>query len=181
MGIPLVPVEQLEAAVAVKRTRLMTEEVAELIVAMDQEELVEVADACCDLIYVVAGTAVAYGFSELPHRSFPDSNYMKLGLVDRPSVLGLSGILVERLTLTLYAIALPTSHEYVKNQLESFIEAVYRIATAYNIPLDECFMEVHRSNMTKTALNEFAKGGKGEGYTPPQLAKLLHGPTVKQL
>lgn len=159
----------------------MTEEVGELVVAMDQKELVEIADACCDLIYVIAGTAVAYGYTELPHRSFPDTKYMRLGLVDDPSILGLSGILVERLTITLYAVTLPVSHEYVKDQFVNFIEAVYRVACAYNIPLDECFAEVHRSNMSKTPLNEHLKGGKGEGYTPPQLAKLLLGPEVHQL
>lgn len=45
-------------------------------------------------------------------------------------------------------------------------------AVAYNIPIDECFEEVHRSNMTKSR-NSFRMRDKGEAYIPPDLAPIL--------
>lgn len=48
-------------------------------------------------------------------------------------------------------------------------------AIAFGIPHEEVFREVHRSNMTKPALDEHNKGGKvsKEGYEPPQIATIL--------
>lgn len=43
------------------RIRLMREELKELIDAMDMKDMIEVADGLADLLYVVFGTAVAYG------------------------------------------------------------------------------------------------------------------------
>lgn len=52
----LVPYE-----VANLRIKLMTEELIEFIQADSQERIIEVADALADLLYVVFGTALAYG------------------------------------------------------------------------------------------------------------------------
>ena len=43
------------------RTRLIIEEAAELCIALHQRDSIEVADALADLLYVVFGTAIAYG------------------------------------------------------------------------------------------------------------------------
>jgi predicted HAD superfamily Cof-like phosphohydrolase len=43
------------------RTRLMSEELAELVAAMQLEDIPLVADSIADLLYVVYGTAVSYG------------------------------------------------------------------------------------------------------------------------
>jgi predicted HAD superfamily Cof-like phosphohydrolase len=43
------------------RIRLLTEETTELLVALGDQDLVEIADGLADLVYVVAGTALAYG------------------------------------------------------------------------------------------------------------------------
>lgn len=43
------------------RTRLMIEELAELVEGMHEQDLLKIADALGDLIYVVVGAAVAYG------------------------------------------------------------------------------------------------------------------------
>lgn len=45
----------------VLRERLINEEVSELFDAMMREDLVEIADALADILYVVYGTAVSYG------------------------------------------------------------------------------------------------------------------------
>lgn len=64
------------------RRRLITEESEELFDAMYQGNMVEIADALADLLYVVYGTAISYGIDMEPisaevHRS----NMTKFGKV----------------------------------------------------------------------------------------------------
>jgi predicted HAD superfamily Cof-like phosphohydrolase len=80
----------------------MVEELAELVTAMHEENVIEIADALADLLYVVIGTGLAYG-----------------------------------------------------------------------LPIAEVFNEVHRSNMSKNRLNQHGKGGKGNGFSPPNLEEIL--------
>ena len=54
---PSLPVTSL----ILKRVRLMSEELAETISAMDRDDLVGIADGLGDLLYVVIGTALVYG------------------------------------------------------------------------------------------------------------------------
>lgn len=55
------PVGEVDAATALCRVRLMTEELAELIVAIHARDFVKIADGLADLLYVVHGTAIVYG------------------------------------------------------------------------------------------------------------------------
>lgn len=50
-----------DAATIALRAQLMREELDETITAMQQDDLVEIADGLADLCYVAIGTAVAYG------------------------------------------------------------------------------------------------------------------------
>ena len=74
-------------AVRKSREALMREELRELINAMSDEEVVAIADGLADLLYVVFGTAVAYGipiddvFAEVH-----ESNMTKLDEHGRPVV-----------------------------------------------------------------------------------------------
>ena len=74
-----------EEAIQDLRVELITEELNELIVALENKDIVEVADALTDLLYVVYGAGHAFGidldscFSEV-HRS----NMSKLGANGRP-------------------------------------------------------------------------------------------------
>ena len=70
------------------RSKLHDEELNELIEAMDEDDdLVPIADAICDLIYVLCGTAVSFGipldecFAEVQR-----SNMSKLGFDGNPIV-----------------------------------------------------------------------------------------------
>jgi predicted HAD superfamily Cof-like phosphohydrolase len=64
------------------RERLMTEELNELRLSMAEQDMIGIADGLADLLYVVFGTAIAYGIDMEPvvdevHRSnmskvFPD-------------------------------------------------------------------------------------------------------------
>ncbi len=62
------------------RKLLVIEECSELVAAIEDNDLVAIADACADILYVVLGTANAYGFDLEPvfdevHRS----NMSKVG------------------------------------------------------------------------------------------------------
>lgn len=59
---PDVPTALIPPEVKLLRLRLMMEELGELTCAMHENNLVEIADGIADLIYVVVGTAVDYGF-----------------------------------------------------------------------------------------------------------------------
>ena len=67
------------------RRRLLNEEFTEYLQAETKDDLVEIADALADIIYIACGTAIAYGipldrvFAEV-HRS----NMSKLGENGRP-------------------------------------------------------------------------------------------------
>ncbi len=61
--------------------------------------------------------------------------------------------------------------------LSDLTYVVVGTAVAYDMPLSESFMEVHRSNMTKDFKNDdhaFGKKGKGEKFSPPDLVKVLN-------
>lgn len=61
--------------------------------------------------------------------------------------------------------------------LDALADLVYVVigtAVAFDLPLAEAFVEVHKSNMTKTiARDRPGHPGKGDGYQPPNLADLL--------
>ena len=60
------PTFEVPRKVAALRTRLHEEELFELNVAMDHNDLEEIADALADSIYVLLGTAVTYGIDLAP-------------------------------------------------------------------------------------------------------------------
>lgn len=56
--------------------------------------------------------------------------------------------------------------------LADLLYVVYGTAVSYNLPLDEAFEEVHRSNMTKRPNGPRCRD-KGPDYEPPNLKDLL--------
>lgn len=62
----------------------------------------------------------------------------------------------------------------VADGLADLIYVALGSAVVFGIDLQPIFDEVHRSNMTKTALDPATrKGGKGAGYQPPRIADVL--------
>lgn len=73
---PLIPQDNLIDL----RKKLHQEELDELFVAMDEKDLVEIADAIGDLIYVLIGTAITYGIPlDKVFREIHRSNMTKAG------------------------------------------------------------------------------------------------------
>lgn len=70
--------------------------------------------------------------------------------------------------------------ENIAKELADIIYIVCGTAVSYGIPLDRVFDEVHRSNMAKLVdgkpiRREDGKILKPEGWTPPDVNKILYG------
>lgn len=172
-----IPAEDKGPGLALLRTRLAVEELAETVVALHERDLVEVADGLADLLYVVAGAAAAYG-AEL-------DDYYCLSEPVGPPHSG-DATARERMArkLCLAFEGLPSAFYHnmgVGAACERMAAAVRDVAKACNLPLRELFLEVHRSNMGKTAkVDPASKGGlKGYGYKPPDIAGVLEAARLR--
>ena len=70
--------------------------------------------------------------------------------------------------------------ENIAKELADIIYIVCGTAVSYGIPLDRVFEEVHRSNMAKLVdgkpiRRDDGKILKPEGWTPPDIKKVLYG------
>ena len=65
--------------------------------------------------------------------------------------------------------------DYVKiaKELADVLYTTYGTAIAYGIPMNEVFLAVHNSNLTKTGADSDGKVSKGENYDPPDIEELL--------
>ena len=67
----------------------------------------------------------------------------------------------------------------IADALTDILVVTYGAGLAFGINLDQCFEEVHRSNMSKLSnegkpiYNEFGKVMKGPNYSPPDLKKII--------
>src|SRR6056300_1010291 len=69
----------------------------------------------------------------------------------------------------------------VSDALTDLLVVIYGAGHAFGIDLDQCFLEVHRSNMSKLGedgkpiYREDGKVLKGPNYSPPNIAQFLPG------
>jgi len=61
----------------------------------------------------------------------------------------------------------------IADALADLLYVTFGTAIAYGIPIGRVFEEVHRSNMSKAQLDECSKGGKGVGFSAPDLRSAL--------
>ncbi len=86
-GLPVrrVPTVEIPPAEAVLRQALLDEEVDELRAAVRDDDLVGIADALADIVYIACGTAHAYGIDlDAVVAEVHRSNMTKLGADGRP-------------------------------------------------------------------------------------------------
>lgn len=79
------PTNKLTPQLLIIRKRLIDEEHKELVEAMEAEDMENIAKELCDLLYVVYGTALAYGIDvDECFREVHASNMSKLGPDGKP-------------------------------------------------------------------------------------------------
>ena len=163
---------------ATLRIRLMTEELAETLAALHQNDVIEAADGLADLLYVIAGTAVSYGVP------CPDAFEIQFGkptaVFERDEVVMFARSALRRLSRAADAVA--SAPLYCGAALADFAAEVCQAGARWGFPMRELFAEVHRSNMTKTFAPNTTGGKygsvnpKGPGYSPPDIQGTLRGP-----
>ena len=87
MGVAKKPTATLSKDILNLRHRLMDEENEEYLEAANNNDLVEVADALGDMLYILCGTILTHGMQHIIEDVFAeiqDSNMSKLGLDGKP-------------------------------------------------------------------------------------------------
>jgi predicted HAD superfamily Cof-like phosphohydrolase len=90
-GLPVnkSPGVEIDHDLATLRVDLLEEEVSEFVTASQKEDLIGIADALADIVYVVYGTALTYGIDlDSVLREVHRSNMSKLGGDGKPLLRG---------------------------------------------------------------------------------------------
>lgn len=121
------------------RLNLLEEEFNELIKARSERNVVEVVDALADSLYVAYGMCVTYGYAKryVPPHKLEEKNYF-----DK---------IIDYFEYIKYYHTVEPSDEKVRSYLSKYIDAIFHYCYFALIPIQECFDEVHRSNMSKIA------------------------------
>lgn len=194
---PVVP----DISICDLRNSLIAEENEELRDAFIREDLVQVADALGDLLYVSLGAAVACGIDVLP--VYPDGQYchrpVEIKLAEYQDIL--------RAWLTAQGSVLPTypkipemsqcvlvysqidglnnqlrdaflslNRNTIAKALHALVCGVMCVACHCGVELEPVFAEIHRSNESKFIDGHQRADGKwmkGPSYTAPSLYPIL--------
>ena len=82
-----VPSADIDCCLAKLRIALLEEEVSEFVTASEKSDLVGIADALADIVYVIYGTALTYGIDlDAVLREVHRSNMSKLGSDRKPLI-----------------------------------------------------------------------------------------------
>jgi predicted HAD superfamily Cof-like phosphohydrolase len=185
-------IPELEIPERVLRIELIIEEAEELATANKEDDIIEVADALADLLYVTYGAAIAHGFhpdEELIPNQSPAatvrSELERLGLElpESPTLdISLRSKVVNEIVQ--YAKKYRTASEsgdlgQLQKAIVSLIVKTYGASFLFGIDVDAVLEEVQRSNMSKLGedgkpvYREDGKVLKGPGFFVPDVAKVL--------
>ena len=158
------------------RIDLDEEELEEYAEADGENDLVEVADALTDFLYVIYGQGLVYGINlDRSYVQIPEINPHLPSETLRDSYIRL----LEKNMENLIDAHVKGINE-VKIQLDATLDNIYWVGQQYGIDLDACFKEVHRSNMSKLGTDgkpiyrADGKVLKGPNFTPPDLKRVLN-------
>lgn len=141
---------KLEYSIINFRISLIQEEYNELIEGIKNKDSVEIIDALADLLYVIYGTASTFGVT-LPKTPLYNNNLDTVETYIKDFYLHL-------LKLKSYK-TLAIDEKSLINILQKMVENVLLISYDINVNINEVFMEVHSSNMSKfcTTLKDIKK------------------------
>ena len=142
----------VESSLAELRYALLLEEWNEFKVASSKFDLVGVADALCDLQYVLSGSVITFGlddnYGRLKHLmgGHQTKEWPPLDLAQ----FRIAMMFVEALEPLKKAIA-ESDLEKIQSALDTFQAQIFRSVKAWGLGnvFEELFDEVHRSNMSK--------------------------------
>lgn len=173
------PTVEIPMVTKLLRIRLMAEECAELTIALHENDKVEIADALCDSLYVVYGTAVSCGIRMSDHWFLkPEPN-------NEPQSAGRIWLLFKKLADAIWPLTNDPgcspdwAVQELSLQLNDLAAYLTLLGAFCGLPLRECFLEVHRSNLTKKlggagdGRKYGSGGGKATGYEPPRLREII--------
>lgn len=144
------------------RYELIREELEELHKAIEELDIIEIADALGDIQYVVDGATLVFGLEgEVPTGSSYLENYGIRGSSD-----------VEIILFSLHSAILFNNLTSVVRVLDKINSEVRLMAESFGIDLDAVVYAIHKSNMSK--LGEDGKPVYREGDR-----KVLKGPNYK--
>lgn len=138
------------------RFNLIEEEVGELQEAIDNDDIVEIADALTDILYVVHGAHAAFG--TVPHMSRDaDGPWTDMVITQLPDVrfsaatMGYFTRNLHRLNDAFDPDMVPGLfvEQEVTTALDNLLATTYKFAWLCGIDIYACFEEVHSSNMSK--------------------------------
>ena len=87
LGVNNTPTTEIDEATMLLRFSLMDEENKEYLDAMKNKDLIKVADALGDMLYILCGTIIEHGMQDIIEPIFDEiqkSNMSKLGLDGNP-------------------------------------------------------------------------------------------------
>lgn len=145
------------------RISLMEEELNEFKDALKNNDLVEMADALCDLSYVINGAGHCLGINidnilevcklntHTPKKL--DMSVNKNIVKEKPEMINKGMELIEKHLKDFCKYSTKKYWMEMKLSLVNMLEATYRLGHHMNFNMDAMFREVHRSNMTKVCSN----------------------------
>lgn len=165
------------------RISLMKEELKKLMDARDNNNLIEMADALCDLLYVTYGTAHSLGIDIIKVLSelklsieTPDDLAVKVNrniIQENPDMIHNGICDVSNMLEQFILESKRNNFGVMKTFLAFLIYSIYSYGHKIGFNMDRMFREVHSSNMTKVCSNiedveETIKRYKEEGrYDEP--------------
>ena len=158
------------------RFRLIDEEFEELLAAIKDVDIVELADALGDIEYVVWGALQVFGMADLAQEKLAvlreklpqDLQEMELSTNPLLTAEGQKEILDD-----LRKYILINDIEYVSSTLVTVLYLVTLASVYYSIDIDGVIEAIHKSNMTKL-------GADGKVIRRPEDNKVLKGPNYKE-
>ena len=142
------------------RLSQIEEELNELKEAVDKEDFIECLDAICDLMYFVYGTYHVFGvnfdtFEPKPKISTFESpiNNTKLFMNDISALQRQISMLSQVLSLLTLSCE---EHDFggALTYLAKLEALCHSLGSLFGVNINDCFTEVHRSNMTKVCSTE---------------------------
>jgi predicted HAD superfamily Cof-like phosphohydrolase len=180
------------------RSELILEEASEFWEANKQNDLVEMADALADLVYVAAGAAITHGVDlESSFGGLEQSPAEVLKVVHKRQKQKIRpfptlNVLTRNMTASGLNKAAVAYDNYVRNNAEgdpdqirslltTIVSSCYFASFSLGIDLDDVLEEVQRSNMSKLGedgkpiYRADGKVLKGPNFSQPDIATVLRG------